>query len=157
MKEGWRRQGQRFTCNVTTKWCDHLNWDKLSNYSQRDLNSFKNPGGCSCKGLNPWPPAQQTGALPTEVAGRPGLPCLNCPLNYLELLLSTDLLVYLIIKRKIGYIQFARRFVNSRKESWDFSIRGYRQTVVRLLVDIIVILCTRRKQATELTTLKKIY
>ena len=40
MKEGWRRQGQRFTCYVTTQWRDHLNWDRLSNYSRYDLNSF---------------------------------------------------------------------------------------------------------------------
>ena len=28
---------------------------------------FKDPESCSGRGSNPWPPAQQTGALPTEL------------------------------------------------------------------------------------------
>lgn len=43
MKEGMgnevSRQGQQL--NVTSKWRDHLNWDKISNHSLQDLTNFK--------------------------------------------------------------------------------------------------------------------
>ena len=64
--QGWRRQGQRL--NVTAQWRDHLKLRKA--HSKHDLTSFfKDLGWGSGRGLNSRPPAQQTGALPTELTG----------------------------------------------------------------------------------------
>ena len=66
--QGWRRQEQRL--GVTAQWHDHLNWGRGFTASMISLVFFKDLGWRSGRGLNSWPPAQQTGALPTELTGR---------------------------------------------------------------------------------------
>ena len=63
--QGWRRQGQWL--NITTQWRDHLNWERVLAWSYQ---FFKDLGWWSGQGLNSRPPAQQTGALSTELTGR---------------------------------------------------------------------------------------
>ena len=65
--QGWRRQGQRL--NVTAQWRDHLNWERVSQLAWSHQ-FFKELGWWSDRGLNSRPPAQQTGALPTELTGQ---------------------------------------------------------------------------------------
>ena len=65
--QGWRRQGQRL--NVTVQWRDHRNRERVSQLAWSHQ-FFKDLGWWSGRGLNSRSPAQQTGALPTELTGR---------------------------------------------------------------------------------------
>ena len=65
--QGWRRQVQRL--NVIFQWHDHLNRERVSPLAWSHQ-FFKDLGWWSGQGLNSRPPAQQTGALTTELTGR---------------------------------------------------------------------------------------
>ena len=65
--QGWRRQGQRL--NVTAQWRDYLNRERGFTVAWSHQ-LFKDLSWWSGRGLNSRSPAQQTGALTTELTGR---------------------------------------------------------------------------------------